>query len=345
VKLAARDGAPAGASVAPALLIALLAGIAIGMVVLARREPGDRRGVGVPFGPSLRSGVCRPVRRSRNDSMRTCTFWAEALMTSRQTVDEVCGQGAARCDADPPPTMLELLKQPISFKRTPSAARRLPPVARTRVEARGASHAHPRRARDRAGPADRGCRAGLNGHVVVRAGRRPADRAEPGPRRRGDRRFPRSPRRSPTCSNAAVWTAAWRIGIANQRIVMRQIELPPITDPKGARQRRPLPGAGRDPDADRERRARLPLARHRRDRGRPAPAGPARPARRDMVERMLLAAREAGCGPRASISRVRHDPRGCDRSMSPTARQVLYLSIGGLTNLAIASGSTCSSRA
>ena len=56
VKLAAVMGLLLGASVAPALLIALLAGIAIGMVVLARREPGDRRGVGVPFGPSLALG-------------------------------------------------------------------------------------------------------------------------------------------------------------------------------------------------------------------------------------------------------------------------------------------------
>jgi leader peptidase (prepilin peptidase)/N-methyltransferase len=56
VKLAAVMGLLLGASVAPALLIALLAGILIGMVVLARREPGDRRGVGVPFGPSLAFG-------------------------------------------------------------------------------------------------------------------------------------------------------------------------------------------------------------------------------------------------------------------------------------------------
>ena len=36
--------------------LALLAGILIGLVVLSRREPGDRRGVGVPFGPSLALG-------------------------------------------------------------------------------------------------------------------------------------------------------------------------------------------------------------------------------------------------------------------------------------------------
>jgi leader peptidase (prepilin peptidase)/N-methyltransferase len=56
VKLAGVMGLLLGASVAPALLIALIAGILIGFVVLARREPGERRGVGVPFGPSLALG-------------------------------------------------------------------------------------------------------------------------------------------------------------------------------------------------------------------------------------------------------------------------------------------------
>jgi leader peptidase (prepilin peptidase)/N-methyltransferase len=56
VKLAGVMGLLLGASVAPALLIALLAGIIAGVVVLARRAPGDRRGVGVPFGPSLAFG-------------------------------------------------------------------------------------------------------------------------------------------------------------------------------------------------------------------------------------------------------------------------------------------------
>ncbi len=56
VKLAGVMGLLLGASVAPALLIALFAGILVGLVVLARREPGARRGVGVPFGPSLALG-------------------------------------------------------------------------------------------------------------------------------------------------------------------------------------------------------------------------------------------------------------------------------------------------
>jgi leader peptidase (prepilin peptidase)/N-methyltransferase len=56
VKLAGVMGLLLGSSVAPALLVALAAGILIGLVVLARREPGERRGVGIPFGPSLALG-------------------------------------------------------------------------------------------------------------------------------------------------------------------------------------------------------------------------------------------------------------------------------------------------
>jgi leader peptidase (prepilin peptidase)/N-methyltransferase len=56
VKLAGLLGLLLGASVAPALLIALVAGVLVGLVVLGRRKPGARRGVGVPFGPFLALG-------------------------------------------------------------------------------------------------------------------------------------------------------------------------------------------------------------------------------------------------------------------------------------------------
>jgi leader peptidase (prepilin peptidase)/N-methyltransferase len=56
VKLAGVMGLLLGDWVAPALLIALLAGIAAGVVVMSRREPGERQGVGVPFGPALALG-------------------------------------------------------------------------------------------------------------------------------------------------------------------------------------------------------------------------------------------------------------------------------------------------
>ncbi len=64
-------------------------------------------------------------------------------------------------------------------------------------------------------------------------------------------------------------------------------------------------------------------------------------ARRDMVERMLLAARQAGLRPEG----VDLAAFGMIRALRPLdaleGEQVLYLSIGGLTNLAIANGSTC----
>jgi type IV pilus assembly protein PilM len=132
-----------------------------------------------------------------------------------------------------------------------------------------------------------------------------------------------------------------RIGIANQRIVMRQIELPPITDPKElqsavyfqAQDEIPMPidSVVLDYHA-------LGIAE--------TEAGPRMQvllvaARRDMVERILLAARQAGLRPEG----VDLAAFGMIRALRPLDaepdEQVLYLSIGGLTNLAIARGSTC----
>jgi len=132
-----------------------------------------------------------------------------------------------------------------------------------------------------------------------------------------------------------------RIGIANQRIVMRQIELPPITDLKEldsavhfqAQNEIPMPIES------------VVLDYHAlgiED----TPAGPRMQvllvaARRDMVERMLLAARQAGLRPEG----VDLAAFGMIRALRPydsaDGEQVLYLSIGGLTNLAIANGATC----
>ena len=132
-----------------------------------------------------------------------------------------------------------------------------------------------------------------------------------------------------------------RIGIANQRIVMRQLELPPITDPKElenavhfqAQDEIPMPidsvvldyhALGITETANGPRMQVLLVA-----------------ARRDMVERMLMAARQAGLRPEG----VDLAAFGMIRALRPLDagddEQVLYLSIGGLTNLAIARGSTC----
>jgi leader peptidase (prepilin peptidase)/N-methyltransferase len=61
VKLAGLMGLLLGSAVAPAILIALLSGIVAGAAVLARRGPGDRRGVGIPFGPFLALGAVAAV--------------------------------------------------------------------------------------------------------------------------------------------------------------------------------------------------------------------------------------------------------------------------------------------
>jgi type IV pilus assembly protein PilM len=122
---------------------------------------------------------------------------------------------------------------------------------------------------------------------------------------------------------------------------MRQIELPPITDPKElrnavqfqAQDEIPMPIDSVVLDyhvlgvAETEHGPRMQVLLVA--------------ARRDMVERMLLAARQAGLRPEG----VDLAAFGMIRALRPldTAEdeQVLYLSIGGLTNLAIAQGATC----
>jgi type IV pilus assembly protein PilM len=132
-----------------------------------------------------------------------------------------------------------------------------------------------------------------------------------------------------------------RIGIANQRIVMRQIELPPILDPKEldsavrfqAQDEIPMPIESVVLDYH-------PLGIVDVD-GAPKMRVLLVAARRDMVERVLLAARQAGLRPEG----VDLAAFGMIRALRPTdlaeTDRVLYLSIGGLTNLAIAAGPTC----
>jgi leader peptidase (prepilin peptidase)/N-methyltransferase len=56
VKLAAVMGLLLGREVAAAMFVALIAGVVVGLVVLARTPSADRRSVGVPFGPFLALG-------------------------------------------------------------------------------------------------------------------------------------------------------------------------------------------------------------------------------------------------------------------------------------------------
>ena len=85
-----------------------------------------------------------------------------------------------------------------------------------------------------------------------------------------------------------------RVGVANQRTVLRTLELPPGDRPEGARRGGLLPGPGPGADAAQQRRARLPPARHRRHPRRPAPA---RRARRRAARHGRTAARAPSAAP------------------------------------------------
>ncbi len=132
-----------------------------------------------------------------------------------------------------------------------------------------------------------------------------------------------------------------RVGVANQRTVMRTIDLPPVTDRKElaaavsfqAQDQVPMPLSNAVLDF-------FPLGLV------DTPAGSRQrvvlvAAQRDMVERLLSAVRAAGLTPEGvdlsafALIRSLHD-----RAESEDGR-ALYLNIDGLTNLAIAEGTVC----
>jgi type IV pilus assembly protein PilM len=132
-----------------------------------------------------------------------------------------------------------------------------------------------------------------------------------------------------------------RVGVANQRTVLRTIELPPVTDRKElaaavsfqAQDQVPMPLSNAVLDFH-------PLGII------DTPAGPRQrvvlvAAQRDMVERLLSAVRHAGLTPEGidlsafALIRALYQP-----DPDQTAR-VLYLNVDGLTNLAIAEGTVC----
>jgi type IV pilus assembly protein PilM len=132
-----------------------------------------------------------------------------------------------------------------------------------------------------------------------------------------------------------------RIGIANQRIVVRMLELPPIPDPKE------LATAVRFQAQDE---IPMPLDSVVLDHHSlgviDTPNGPRQQvvlvaARRDMVERVLAAARGAGLRPEAVDLSAFAMIRALAPAVQSSPERVLYLSIGGLTNLAIAEGRVC----
>jgi type IV pilus assembly protein PilM len=132
-----------------------------------------------------------------------------------------------------------------------------------------------------------------------------------------------------------------RVGIANQRTVMRTLELPPVTD------RKELAAAVRFQAQDQ---VPMPLNNavldfHPLDMI-DTPAGPRRrvvlvAAQRDMVEKLLDAVRGAGLTPEGIDLSAFALIRSLHHRTEDENRRVLYLNVDGLTNLAIAEGTIC----
>jgi type IV pilus assembly protein PilM len=135
-----------------------------------------------------------------------------------------------------------------------------------------------------------------------------------------------------------------RIGIANQKIVVRVLELPPLEDEKEleaavrfqAQDQIPMPldSAVLDfqpldiVETEHGKRQRVLIVA----------------ARRDMIDRVMAAAKAAGLKPEgidlSAFAMIRALHRAPADPAAP-AEPVLYLSVGGLTNLAVAEGTTC----
>ena len=129
-----------------------------------------------------------------------------------------------------------------------------------------------------------------------------------------------------------------RVGIANARIVVRPLDLPPMTNPKElaaavrfqAAEELPMPldqavldyqdmGIIETPDGPRQRVVVVA-------------------ARRDMIEAVASAVRGAGL----KIDGIDLSAFAMIRALGPDAEPTLYVSVGGLTNLAIADERGCS---
>jgi type IV pilus assembly protein PilM len=132
-----------------------------------------------------------------------------------------------------------------------------------------------------------------------------------------------------------------RLGVANQRTVLRTLELPPVTD------RKELAAAVRFQAQDQ---VPMPLSNAVLD-FHPlgifdTPDGPRQrvvlvAAQRDMVQRLLTAVRDAGLRPEGVDLSAFALIRSLYRPDPEHAGRVLYLNVDGLTNMAIAEGTTC----
>jgi type IV pilus assembly protein PilM len=130
-----------------------------------------------------------------------------------------------------------------------------------------------------------------------------------------------------------------RLGVANQRIVMRTIDLPPLTDAKQlasavqfqAQEHIPMPldqavlehqSLGVVDTADGPRSRVVLIA-----------------ARRDMIDRLMEATTRAGLRPQAIDLSAFAMIRALHRAGADGT--TVYVNVGGITNLAIAAGTTC----
>jgi type IV pilus assembly protein PilM len=132
-----------------------------------------------------------------------------------------------------------------------------------------------------------------------------------------------------------------RVGVANQRTVLRMLELPPVTD------RKDLAAAVRFQAEDQ---IPMPLSNAVLDFHSlgtiDTPTGPRQrvvvvAAQRDMVEKLLDAIRDAGLRPEGVDLSAFALIRSLYRSEPEYEGRVLYLNVGGLTNMAIAEGLVC----
>ncbi len=137
-----------------------------------------------------------------------------------------------------------------------------------------------------------------------------------------------------------------RIGLANQRTVLRTLEMPPVTD------RKELAAAVRFQAEDQ---VPMPLAAAVLDYHSlgiiDTPAGPRQrvivvAAQREMVQRLLNAVRAAGLRPEgvdlSAFALIRSlYSAGAEHPDPEHPERVLYLNVGGLTNMAIAEGTVC----
>jgi type IV pilus assembly protein PilM len=136
-----------------------------------------------------------------------------------------------------------------------------------------------------------------------------------------------------------------RVGVANQRIVVRVMELPPLEPGPDldaavrfqAQENIPMPLEQAVLDYQ-------PLGRVESEQGERLRVVLVA-ARRDMIERLLTAARGAGLRPEgidlSAFAMIRALGPGRDASAQEATAGTLYVNVGGMTNLAIAAGSAC----